>query len=198
MYSITTQWARKFKKVQAKKLVKSNKSNIFFVKLHFWQFYTFHSSKIDFWPFLKMQKIEFGQKKNLWNWFIWFHEFFGLDFFKFSGPLWRGLVPQSGKNCLGSSKKLLGSGRVGQNTLGLGFDPTHPYQKHSSSCKILNVVVLSWFLWMHRFIFHSKNFLLDVIAFLPTFWLHKIPNIVCTDFFKVRCRNTPRKTFSVF
>ena len=21
-----------------------------------------------------------------WNWFIWFHEFFGLDFFKFSSP----------------------------------------------------------------------------------------------------------------
>ena len=32
-----TQWARKFKKVQAKKLVKSNNS-IFLVKLHFWQF----------------------------------------------------------------------------------------------------------------------------------------------------------------
>ena len=27
---------------------------------------------------------------------------------------------------LGSSKKLLGSGRVGQNSLGSGFDPTHP------------------------------------------------------------------------
>ena len=27
-------------------------------------------------------------KKNPWNWFISFHEFFGLDFFKFSGPLW--------------------------------------------------------------------------------------------------------------
>ena len=32
-----SQWARKFKKVQAKKIVKSNKS-FFPVKLHFWQF----------------------------------------------------------------------------------------------------------------------------------------------------------------
>ena len=35
--SCYAQWARKFKKVQAKKLVKSNKS-FFPVKLHFWQF----------------------------------------------------------------------------------------------------------------------------------------------------------------
>ena len=34
----TSQWARKMKKVQAKKLVKSNKSKNVFVKLHFWQF----------------------------------------------------------------------------------------------------------------------------------------------------------------
>ena len=33
-----TQQVRKFKKVQAKKLVKSNKSEFFFVKLHFWQY----------------------------------------------------------------------------------------------------------------------------------------------------------------
>ena len=36
---------------------------------------------------LKLQKIEFGQKHYSWNWFIWFHEFFGMNFFKFSGPL---------------------------------------------------------------------------------------------------------------
>ena len=29
---------------------------------------------------------------------------------------------------LGFIKKWLGSGRVGQNGLGSGFDPTHPYQ----------------------------------------------------------------------
>ena len=33
----TTQRARKFKKVQAKKLVKLNKSKKIFMKLHFWQ-----------------------------------------------------------------------------------------------------------------------------------------------------------------
>ena len=30
------------------------------MKLHFWHFSP--SSKIDFWPFLKLQKMEFGQK----------------------------------------------------------------------------------------------------------------------------------------
>ena len=35
---IKAQWARKLKKVQAKKLVKSYIANIFFVKLQFWQF----------------------------------------------------------------------------------------------------------------------------------------------------------------
>ena len=48
----------------------------------------FPSSEIVFWPFLKLQKMEFGQKKFSWNWFIWFHKFFVLDFFKFSGLLW--------------------------------------------------------------------------------------------------------------
>ena len=41
----------------------------------------FPSSKIDFWPFLKLQKMEFGLQKIAWNWFIWFHEFF-----------WHGLI----------------------------------------------------------------------------------------------------------
>ena len=54
----------------------------------FGSFKLFPSSKIDFWPFLRLQKMEFGQKKYSWNWFVWFHEFFGLDFFQFSGPLW--------------------------------------------------------------------------------------------------------------
>ena len=44
--------------------------------------------KIDFWSFLKLQKMEFGQKKffreiDLFD----FMSFFGLDFFKFSGLL---------------------------------------------------------------------------------------------------------------
>ena len=88
--------ARKFKKVQAKKLVKSNKSKFFFREIaflavlnffpvqklifgHFWNckkwnlvkkifssncifgiFKLFPTSKIDFWPFLKLQNIEFG------------------------------------------------------------------------------------------------------------------------------------------
>ena len=68
-----TQWARKLKKVQAKKLVKS----IFFREISFLGcFKLFPSTKIDFWPFLKLQKNRtWSKKKFSWNWFIWFHEF---------------------------------------------------------------------------------------------------------------------------
>ena len=63
-----SQQTKEFKKFQAKKLVKSNKSKNFFsfttflVVLNF-----FPSSKIDFWPILKLQKMEFGQNKISWN-----------------------------------------------------------------------------------------------------------------------------------
>ena len=53
----------------------------------FGSFKLFPNTKNDFWPFLKLQKMEFGQKNYSWNSFIWFHEFFCLDFFIFSGPL---------------------------------------------------------------------------------------------------------------
>ena len=39
------QRARKFKKVQAKKLVISKNQKVFFVKLHFWQFQTISQFK---------------------------------------------------------------------------------------------------------------------------------------------------------
>ena len=68
---------QQIKKVQAKKLV----------KLHFYSLKFFPSSKIDFWPFLKLQKMEFGQKKFREIDLLDFTSFFGLDFFKFSGPL---------------------------------------------------------------------------------------------------------------
>ena len=47
-------------KVQAKKFVKS-KTN--FVNCIFDSFKLFPRSKIDFWPFLKLQKMHFVQKK---------------------------------------------------------------------------------------------------------------------------------------
>ena len=55
-----TQKARKLKKVQAKKLVKLNKSKILFPEIAFLAVLNFFpvSSKIDFWPFLKLQKME--------------------------------------------------------------------------------------------------------------------------------------------
>ena len=69
---MTSQWARKFKKVQAKKLVKSNNSKFFFS----WNC-IFPNSKVDFWPFLKLQKMEFGLKK------IFFREIDLFDFTNF-------------------------------------------------------------------------------------------------------------------
>ena len=57
-----------------KKLVKSDKSNFFFVKLYFLAVLNFFP---DFWPFLKLQKMKFGFKKFPWNrFFFLIHEFF--------------------------------------------------------------------------------------------------------------------------
>ena len=64
------------------KLKKSRQKN-------FWnQINLFFFVKSHFWLLLKLQKMEFCQKNYSWNWFIWFHEFFGVDFLKFSGTLW--------------------------------------------------------------------------------------------------------------
>ena len=50
-------------------------------------FKLFPSSKVDFWPFLKLQKMEFGQKKFFREIdSVDFTSFFGLDFFKFYAP----------------------------------------------------------------------------------------------------------------
>ena len=46
-------------------------------------FKLFPSSKNDFWPFLKLQKMEFGQKIFREIDLFDFTSFFGLDFFKF-------------------------------------------------------------------------------------------------------------------
>ena len=81
---INAQWARKLKKSWPKKLVKSNKSisrENFLAKFHFLQFQKW--PKINFWT-VKKFKNTISRKKN---WFIWFYEFFCLDFFKFSGLL---------------------------------------------------------------------------------------------------------------
>ena len=71
-----TQWARKFKKVPAKKLVKSNKANFLFHEIAF-------LSVLNLLPFQKwiFSHIWNCKKWNLvknlsWNWFFLFHEFF--------------------------------------------------------------------------------------------------------------------------
>ena len=78
---VLTQWDRKFRNVQTKKLVKSNKSiswknflNIFHEKYSVLNF--FPVQKLIFGHFWNCEKNYFGQKKFPWNWFIWFHEFF--------------------------------------------------------------------------------------------------------------------------
>ena len=74
MYYITQQ-AKKFEKVQAKKTREIK-------KIIFGSFKLFPSSKIDFWSFLKLQKIEFGLKK-----------FRDIDLFDFTSFFfWTGLL----------------------------------------------------------------------------------------------------------
>ena len=86
-YSGHYEWAKIWQVQFKKNLVKSNKSisrNFILTKFHFLQFQKW--PKINFWTrrSLKLSKMQFHES-NLW--FIWFHEFFCLDFFKFSGPL---------------------------------------------------------------------------------------------------------------
>ena len=83
-------WARKSKKYRPKKLVKSNKSisrNFFLTKFHFLPFQNW--PKINFWTGKKFQTAKNAiSRKKFFFWFIWFHEVFCLDFFKFSASLW--------------------------------------------------------------------------------------------------------------
>ena len=53
----------------------------------FGSFKLFPSSKIDFWPFLKLQKWNLAKKKIRENDVFDFTSFFALDFFQFSGQL---------------------------------------------------------------------------------------------------------------
>ena len=68
------------KKVQTKKIVKSNKT-IFSWNCIFGSFKLFPSSKMDFWQFLKLQKMNLV-KKNFMKLIYWFHEFFWPGLFK--------------------------------------------------------------------------------------------------------------------
>ena len=66
-------------------------------------FKLFPTSKIDFWPFLKLQKMEFSPKKipeiDLFD----IMSFFGLDFLKFSDSQWSQYLQ---KLCFHEKKKL--------------------------------------------------------------------------------------------
>ena len=77
-----SQWGQKIKKSPGhKKLVKSNKSKNFFCEIAFLAVLNFFpSSKIDFWQFFKLGKMEFGQKKFREIDLFDFTSFFGLDF----------------------------------------------------------------------------------------------------------------------
>ena len=85
-FSPSCTWARKLKKSKAKKLVKSNLITFtkkFLTEFHFLRFQKW--PKINFWTGKTTKKCNFTK---IIFWLIWFHEFFCLDFFKFSGPLW--------------------------------------------------------------------------------------------------------------
>ena len=75
------------KKSRPKKLMKSNKSiswNFFWANSIIYNFKIGQKSIFELEKSLKLPKMQFHEKNF---WFIWFHEFFCLDFFKFCGPL---------------------------------------------------------------------------------------------------------------
>ena len=77
----------KLKKSRPKKLMKSNKSIswiFFWPNSIFCDFKNGQKSIFELEKSLKLPNCIF-QKKSLW--FTWFHDFFCLDFFSFSGPL---------------------------------------------------------------------------------------------------------------
>ena len=82
-----TQQARKFRKVQAKEFVKSNKSN-FFREIAFLLVLNFFPVEKLIFGYFEIAKNGICSNKffveiDLFD----FTSFFGLDFFKFSGPL---------------------------------------------------------------------------------------------------------------
>ena len=71
-------WPENLKKVQAKKNSWNQINQKIFCEIAFLAVLNFFPvQKLIFGHFWNCKKkIEFGQKKILWNWFIWFHEFF--------------------------------------------------------------------------------------------------------------------------
>ena len=78
-------WVKKLKKVNAKNSWNQFLEKIFGPKSIFCNFKNGKKSIFELRKSLKLPKMQFHEKKN---WFIWFHEFFCLDFFIFSGLLW--------------------------------------------------------------------------------------------------------------
>ena len=74
--------------------MKTKKSIFFSWNCIFGSFKLFSCSKIDFWPFLKLQKRNLV-KKNFVKLIYLISRVFGLDFFNFSGPLCSGLFMSS-------------------------------------------------------------------------------------------------------
>ena len=76
---LSSQWARKFKKVQAKKhswnQINQFHEKIFLTKIHFLPFQKW--PKINFWTGKKFKTVRNAISRK--NCFIWFHEFFLLS-----------------------------------------------------------------------------------------------------------------------
>ena len=100
-----TQWARKFKKVQAKKN-SWNQINQFHEKTFFDQIPFFAISKMAKNQFLNWEKVSNYQKFNFTYKFFLIYLIsrnFSLDFFKFSGPLWKSQKNSSARCILHNS-----------------------------------------------------------------------------------------------
>ena len=88
--------------------------------------------QIDFWPFLKMRKMEFGQKIFREIDLFYFTSFFGLDYFNFSGSLQH--PPKTSQHLAGISPTFLGLhslpiGGSHDDSLGSLFQTIHKSQK---------------------------------------------------------------------
>ena len=104
------------------------------------------SKSLCFWPFLKMQKMEFVKLIYLISRF-----FFGLDFFKFSVPLWYTLI-----NTIGSTAPIVWVAKASTSTTKLfSREKTklkmksqqvswYSFEFHCPSCHLWKVNILDW------------------------------------------------------
>ena len=149
---------RKFKKVQAKKLVKSSKSIFFSWNCIFGSFSQFKNWFLAIFEIAK--KWNLGKKNFSWNWFIWFHEFF-----------WPGLFFNFMAHCELSVKPFFGWFRVpGKSDFGY---PVH-HNNYSSANKLkafIKIMFIKQNLYNIIKIYTTRMFLTSLYAQRRSFLL---------------------------